>query len=288
MKRFLVVPVALALFAVAPVTQAQRQRAVRIPAAPCSFALTLAFANPVSDAGMVRGRIDVVSSPSSCVSWNAYSPVDWIVFESGDTAAQAAVTVKPNPSSDVRTAVVHIAGLDLGITQLGKIEVPIIDTGIVQNGTFTTDLANWGWQERFPNGTGSVTWSSFDANGSTASGSMRLRNTLLTGPGMQELQCVSVVAGQIYNFKFAYRMQPSSGLMQVSVFHLDSTDCSGVYALDFTQQFFPSGNDNWFHGEGTFRVGGGARSALIVFASKTQSANQSFDTYIDDVTMKLQ
>jgi hypothetical protein len=288
MKRFLVVSVALALFAVAPMTQAQRQRAVRIPAAPCSFALTLGFLNPVPDLGLVRGRIDVLSSSPSCVSWNAYSPVDWITFEPGDTAAAAAVTVQPNASSEARTAVVHIAGLDLGITQLGKVDVPIVDTGIVQNGTFTSDLTNWGWQERFPNGTGSVTWSNLDADGSSVSGSMRLRNTLLTGPGMQQLQCVSVTAGQIYDFQFAYRMQASSGLMQVSVFHLDSTDCSGVYTLDFTQQYFPSGNDNWFHGEGTFRVGGGARSALIVFASKTQSANQSFDTYIDDVTMNLQ
>jgi hypothetical protein len=287
MKRLLVLPLALVLLA--PIAEAQRQRAVHSSAPPCSFSLSLAYADPVPDVGMVRGRIVLTPSAPTCTSWNAYSPVDWIVFEPGNPANEAAMTVKRNESTTARAATVRVAGLELNVTQQGKVEVPIIEVGVVKNGTFASDLANWGWQDRFPNGVGTVTWAAgIDANGSAASGSMRLRNTLLDGPGMQSLQCVSVEAGVVYNFSFAYRMQVSgSGLMQVSVFDLESADCTGPYFVRFTKQYFPNGTDAWRRDTNTFRLGGTARSSLIVFASKTQT-NAAFDVYIDDVVMKLE
>lgn len=286
MKRLLILPLALVLLA--PLAQAQRHRAVHSSAPPCSFSLSVVYADPVPDVGMVRGRIVVTPSVASCTSWSAFSPVDWIVFEPGNTANEAAITVKPNESAAARAATVRVAGLSLAVNQQGKIAPPIIEEGIVKNGTFNTDLANWGWQDRFPNGVGLVSWVASDANGNPASGAMLLRNTLLAGPGMQSLQCVSVNSGAVYSLSFAYRMQVSgSGLMQVSVFDLESADCTGPYSVRFTKQYFQSGSDAWRRDTNSFRLGGTAKSALIVFASKT-SNNAAFDLTIDDVAMKLE
>jgi all-beta uncharacterized protein len=286
MKRFLGVSLALAFLAVAPYAEAQRQRAVRSPAPPCSFSLSVGYADPISDAGMVRGHI-TVTPLAGCTSWNAFSPVDWIVFED-DTTTDVKITVQPNSSTNARTAKVRVAGLDFSVTQQGRVEVPIIETGVVKNGTFAADLANWGWQDRFPNGVGTVTWNALDANGNPGSGSMRLRNTALPGPGMQSLQCVNVSAAAIYTFSFAYGMMPAGGLMQVSVFDLDTEDCTGPYVLRFTKQYFPNGDENWRRAAtDPFRVGAFAKSALIVFASKTTTSN-AFDAYIDDVVLKLE
>ncbi|HEX7833767.1 MAG TPA: BACON domain-containing carbohydrate-binding protein [Thermoanaerobaculia bacterium] len=286
MNRFLGVSLALAFLAVAPFAEGQRQRAVRSPAPPCSFSLSIGYANPISDTGLIGGHITVTPS-AGCTSWNAFSPVDWIVF-ADETTTDVKITVQPNSSTNPRTAVVRVAGLDFSVTQLGRIEVPIIETGVVKNGTFATDLSNWGWQDRFPNGVGSTTWSSLDANGNPGSGSLRLRNTALAGPGMQLLQCVNVTPAAVYAFSFAYAMMPSGGLMQVSVFDLDTEDCTGPYVLRFTKQYFPNGTENWRRDTNSFRLGGAAKSALIVFASKTTPVNVPFDAYVDDVVLKLE
>ncbi len=291
MKRLLLQSLALAMtVALVPAAQAQRQRSVRVSAPSCSFSLSIAYADPVPDTGMVRGRIVVTPSPSSCTSWNAYSPVDWIVFESGAPANEAALTVLVNTSTVARTATVRIAGIDLPVTQLGKVdvpEVPIVDTGVVKNGTFNTDLANWGWQDRFPNGVGTVTWASgVDANGSAGSGSIRLRNTALEGPGIQSLQCVSVEPGLNYTYSFAIRLGPASaGLAVTSVFDLESTDCSGPYFVRFTQSYYGDASNSWQRKSNTFRVGFAARSLLVVLAGKTNTS-APFDVYFDDVSVK--
>lgn len=288
MKRILGVSLALAFLVVAPYAEAQRQRAVRSPAPPCSFSLSIGYADPISDAGLVRGHITVTPS-AGCTSWNAFSPVDWIVFED-DTTTDVKITVLSNSSTNARTAKVRVAGLDFSVTQQGRVEVPIIETGVVKNGSFNTDLANWGWQDRFPNGVGTVVWTSLDANGNAGSGSMRVRNqpSAVTA-GMQILQCVNVNAAAIYNFSFAYAMTQSGGLMQVSVFDLDTDDCSGPYVLRFTKQYFPNGTDAWRRATSDpFRVGFAAKSALIVFASKTTSNLNPYDVYIDDVVLKLE
>lgn len=286
MKRILGVSLALALLAVAPFAEAQKQRAVRVPAPQCSFALSFGFADPISEAGLSGGFITLTPSSPNCTSWSAYSPVDWISFATQSTT-QAVMIVTANPSTSARTASVRVAGNDFTVTQQGKIEPPLVETGIVKNGTFDLDLANWGWQDRFPNGVGTFNWSSFDANASATSGSLQLRNTAVAGPGMQRLQCVTVTAGAVYSFSFAYRMRPSGGLSQVSVFDLDTEDCTGVYVLRLTKQYFPNNSDTWRRDTNSFRMGGAAKSALIVFASKT-STSAGFDLFVDDVVLKLE
>jgi hypothetical protein len=284
MKRILGVSLALAVLAVAPGADAQKQRAVRVPAPPCSFSLSFAFADPIPDAGLAGGRITVTPSAPTCTSWGTYSPVDWISFATESTT-NATITVTPNPTTSVRSAQVRVAGVDFNITQQGRVDPPFVELGIVKNGSFNVDLANWGWQDRFPNGVGTATWAAVDANNAAGSGSMQLRNTAVPGPGMQRLQCVSVTSGALYTFSFAYRMPPSGGLAQVSVFDLETDDCTGPYALRFTRQYFPNGTQNWRRDSEIFRMAFAARSALIVFASKTQT-NSGFDVNLDDVALK--
>jgi hypothetical protein len=285
MRRLLAV---LALLALVPPAEAQRHRAVRPPAPPCAFSVSLAYPDPVPDAGMLRGRMIVTPSPASCTSWNAYSPVDWIVIEAGAAANELAITVRPNEVTTPRAANLLVAGLEVPLTQLGRPETPIIETGIVKNGTFAKDLANWGWQDRFPNGVGTVSWSAVDANGSATSGSILLRSTAIPGPGIQSLQCVSITPGQVYEYRFAIRLGPETeGVAVTSVLDLDSADCTGPYAVRFTEQITGDASRSWQRRTATFRAGFEARSALIVLASKTKT-NAAFDAHFDDIVLTQQ
>lgn len=287
MKRILLL--ALSLFVCVSAAEAQRQRAVRIPAPACSFALSIAFANPVADTGVVRGRIIVTPSSGACTSWNAFSPVDWIFFEPGDAPNEAAITVRENLETTPRAARVRIAGTEVEITQLGRPSPPLIDTGLVKNGAFDTNLDHWGWQDRFPNGPGSVEWTSLDSNGSSQSGSIRLRGTSNGSqiPGKQILQCVPVQGGQVYTFGVDVRTGTTEqGVGVISLFDLVTDDCSGPYTLAFTQHYNGNGVD-WTRESRSFRVGIDARSLLIVLASKTKLTTP-FDVYLDDITLKLE
>jgi len=285
MKRSLVAAFAFATLVV-PAAHAQRHRAVRVVAPACTFSLSVDYPNPVPDTGMTQGRITVTPSSQSCTSWNAFSPVDWISID-GQTDTVLTISVKSNASSTARTAALRIAGLDLFVTQQPHVDQPpLIETGLVKNGTFNTDLTNWGWQDRFPNGVGTVTWSSSDAQNSAGSGSMMLRSTAIPGPGIQSLQCVTgIVSGQVYNYSFYIRLgNVNQGVGVTSVFDLDTDDCSGPYTLRYTQNFNGDGT-TWQKVSNSFRVGFSAKSMLIVLASKTK-LNTPFDVFYDDIAVK--
>ncbi|HEX2835266.1 MAG TPA: BACON domain-containing carbohydrate-binding protein [Thermoanaerobaculia bacterium] len=260
---------------------------MRVPAPQCSFSLSFGFADPIPDAGLAGGFITLTPSASGCTSWSAYSPVDWISFATQSTT-QAVMVVTANPSTGARSASVRVAGNDFTVTQQGKVEPPLIETGIVKNGTFDLDLANWGWQDRFPNGVGTSNWSNVDANGNSLSGSLLLTSVPGSVPGIQRLQCVQVTPATGYTFSFAYRMSatlPTAGLSAVSIFELESDDCSGPYSLSETGTYYPNGTNDWRRSTFSKPFRFGSRSALIVFASKTQTS-APFDLYVDDVIMK--
>jgi hypothetical protein len=279
--------IALLALAVVPLSaEAQRHRAVRTPAPTCSFSVSIAYADPVPHAGMVAGRIVVTPAPASCASWDAFSPVDWIVVERGAAPNEISVTVTPNETSNPRTANLRIAGVEVPLTQLPRPDSPVIETALVKNGTFDRDLTSWGWQDRFPNGVGDVFWDAADANGSTGSGSMRLRSTALAGPGIQRLQCIAnIEPGQVYEYRFAIRLgAATNGLSQTSVLDLDTPDCSGPYEVRFTEEIAGDAASSWQRRSATFRVRFEARSILIVLAGKTKTA-APFDVFFDDVSL---
>jgi hypothetical protein len=280
----------LLLCALAPAALADRQRSVHVSAPSCSYSLSVVFADPVSDTGLVNGRIVVTPSVASCTSWNAFSPVDWIMLDPGASPGELSVTVKPNTVSLPRQATVRIAGRELVINQLAKPEPPLVDGGIMSNPFFNTDLSSWIWLSRFPIGAGTFQWSPQDANGSLASGSLQLRSTNASAstPGMQRLQCVNFAGGGVYQLNFAYRMLPTGGVTAVSVFELDSPDCSDPsanYAVVASSQYTTNNTTNWRRAELLFATSGTSKTLMVVFGTKAQ-VNPPFDAWIDDVIVK--
>jgi hypothetical protein len=194
--RILSLVLVLPLVFTAATASAQKRRAVRVPAPTCSYGVSTAFADPVPDGGMIRGRVNVATLTSgNCGGWAVGTDSDWVTIEAEPFASTPAayVTVTPNSSEQPRTASIRVAGTTLQITQLGRSAPP--EVNLLTNGRFHVDLSGWGWQERFPNGTGDVSWSSLDADGSMTSGSMRLRDDLNSGPAYQQMGCVNTAPG---------------------------------------------------------------------------------------------
>jgi hypothetical protein len=207
---------------------APRRRAVRSPGQQCTYVVSVGFAaDAVSDQGLSRGVVSVTSIGTSCAGWAVDSPVDWIQVETDGAAAY--VTVSPNFNNVPRSALIRVAGTRLLITQQISVVVSPPVAGLLQNGTFPLDLSHWGWQDRFPNGTGDVSWSSIDANQGIASGSMRLRDDTSSGNAYQQMQCVNTQPG-VYDYGFAVRSASRDGAQGVMAFvNFEGENCTGNY-----------------------------------------------------------
>lgn len=230
-RRFLVL---LSLVLVAGSAFGARRRAVRVPSPDCTYSLSFSLPDPVSDAGIARSRVGVTpSNPAQCAGWAAFANVEWIVVDTVASEGASYVSVLPNTTSQPRVGQVRIGGSTLTITQVGMSEPP--DTNIIQNGRFNVDLANWGWPARFPNGNGSATWSSEDANGSMTSGSIRLRDDVASGPSYQQMQCVTLEPGS-YEYGLAVRSSSRSGMQPfLALIYFQGENCTG----DYTHQGAP-------------------------------------------------
>lgn len=223
--RFLAV--ALVLILVVP-AQAARRRAVRSPGPDCTYSLAVGFATPVISAGLVDGVIQVTGSSAICTGWAAYSSVDWITLQRDGTNVR--VIVQPNETASTRAALITVAGISFQITQSGAtISPPIVPGNLLQNGSFALDLSHWGWQDRFPNGTGDASWSRLDANGSIASGSMLLRDDVESPSAFNRSQCIEAQPG-FYDYGFALRSSSPAGARAIiAMLEFDTRDCSGSY-----------------------------------------------------------
>jgi hypothetical protein len=219
----------LALFFVAGAEAQGRRRAVRTPASDCTFTLTPSFQNPVASAGLDRAAVQVTGSPLGCDSWAAYSTVDWVTIQTDATSAY--ITVQPNQLPETRTTRILIAGVPFDIVQSEDEVVvsPPTLPNVMQNGSFHLDLSHWSWQSRFPNGDGEATWSSLDANGSIASGSMHLTDTLASTQAFSQSQCMQTAPGW-YDYGFAVRANTRTGVRAIlALLEFDTPDCSGGY-----------------------------------------------------------
>ncbi len=260
---------------------ASRRRAVRSPGPDCSFALTRLFADPVPDSGMVDGAVQVVPNPSTCTSWLAFSPVDWILFDV--EAGRALLTVTPNTSPDARSASVRIAGIPLQVTQLGR--PAITDPNLLRNATFDTDISHWGWQDRFPNGTGDASWSPLDANGSAHSGSIRLRDELENTRSFQQLQCVNAAPG-VYRYGAAFRAASRDGARGVIAFlEYPEADCAGEFARVATKIIQPVQSGVWERYDYLDQLSDGNKSILIVIAGWAREPGLQ-EVWVDDVFVR--
>jgi hypothetical protein len=276
--------------AVAPAALARR-RTVRHPATVCAFSLVPVWGSgSVGPDGLTRALVLVYGQSEECSQWAAYSPVDWIVVEAAPQAAQpgAFVTVAPNPTAAQRNAALIIAGVRLVITQDGaaRIAPPAIAGNLLVNGTFDKDVSSWTWFSRFPNGTGTPSWSQFDANDNPLSGSMLLRDSdFLFAQAFQQLQCVRVTAGSgVYEYGTKLRTGSAQGEAAIAILTYASTDCSGNYNGRSDRTLRPSAPGVWQKYDFTHPIIGNARSALIVLASAADTP--PFEVWFDDVYLR--
>lgn len=269
-------------------TSAQRHRAVRSAGPQCAFSLNPTFGTTVSSAGFDNGTIQVIGTPATCTSWNAYSLTDWVTVERvNDTVL---VDVAPNPTNLPRTAVLLIAGIRQELIQENAPAVtPPVDAGnLLKNPGFDTGLLPWGWQDRFPNGTGNAAWAPLDAANNPNSGSIRLRNTRPPDgtPAYQQLQCANVESGTIYEYggKFFASSATAGGAIFAIVEYADE-DCN-VSIL--TKQVKSEASDtpgSWQSVQYAQRLGPTTKSVFIVIASSAKSPG-TFDVHFDDVFLR--
>lgn len=288
MTRFLSSALVFLSLVLAGDVTAAKNRSVR-PAGPqCSFSLSPAFAATVSSAGLSQAALNVIASPSTCTSWNAYSLTDWVVVTRSGNVVR--VDVAPNPLNTPRTATILVAGIRYSFSQEAApvIVPPTIPGNVLQNGGFDADLAFWGFQDRFPNGPGSASWSSADANDNPSSGSIRLRNTrpVEQAHTFQQLQCVAVEAGQIYEYggKF-FASSAEAGTAMWGIVEYADDNCDVAAILVETQVPRSRAPGTWQSHTFTKRMSGTARSAFVVIGSRATEPG-TFEILMDDVFLR--
>lgn len=266
---------------------AERRRAVRTPAPQCAFSLTRTFGSPVSAAGLDNGVIQVIASPGSCTSWNAYSLADWVTVERVNQSVL--VDIAPNPTNVSRTAGLLIAGVRHELIQESAPVSPPVDArNLLKNPGFDGDLSFWGWQDRFPNGNGSAAWSSFDAGSNPNSGSIRLRNTRPPDgtPAYQQLQCAAVEASEVYEYGGSFLASSSTaGSAVFALVEYADDDCNVAILTKEVKVENSSTPGVWQPELYVKRLGNTTRSAFIVIASNAKSPG-TFDVFIDDVFLR--
>lgn len=283
------VPVLLLAISLAPAAFAARTRVIHHPATACSFTLLPAWGStPIASEGQTRGIVFVYGQTGECAQWNAYTDVDWVTIDEGPLDAQPAayVTVAANPNTVARSTTVIIAGVRLVITQEAATLVPP-QQNLVVNGTFNTNLANWGWYERFPNGRGAANWSPLDANDSFSSGSIALRDD---GPGLafQQLQCMPAQKNTNYRFgaKIRTGAATSRGQGIIALFAYAEPDCSGDYTKQQIEGMNPDEPGKWQAFSFTMQTGSRTQAVLLVIASS--AVIPPFETTFDDVFVRTE
>jgi Putative binding domain, N-terminal len=282
MKRLLLI-LALASLA-APAAFARRTRVVHHPAESCSFQLVPVWGTAaVPAAGQTRGIVFIYGQTVDCAQWNGYSPVDWVTVEAAPLDAQPAayVTVAPNVSPEARTVTLIIAGIRLDLTQEGA---PAITTpNLITNGTFNTNIDGWIWYEgRFPNGSGTVSWTPLDANGSFSSGSMSLIDNGRQ-VAMQRLQCLAVNNDTDYRFgaKVLTKVPKQRGDGIIALFLYRTPDCTGEFVESHTRVLSPDQPNVWQDYSFSMSTGSRTESMIVVLASG--AVIHPFETLFDDV-----
>jgi hypothetical protein len=283
MKPRVLVLLSLIVLLVTPAASAQRRRSVRAATPDCSFVLQVQFADPVPDGGIERGQVRVTGFPLSCTQWSAYAYDSWVTVESDATTAF--VTVLPNGDSNVRSAHLTIAGQRVNLTQLGRVE--ITDPTLLTNGHFDSDLRNWGWLARFPNGNGTAIWSSDDANNNPASGSMLLTDDVASGPAYQQLQCVNdVVPGALYDYGAAVRSFSAATAKPVmALVEYDTPDCAGSYPPYQARTITVAEPGVWERRSYAVRLSSKAKSVSMIVAGWARASGVQ-QVWIDDVFLR--
>jgi len=273
----------IALVALAPAASARMRAVHRAAPHQCTFSLAPSWNGAIPAAGVTRAVVLVYGQSQDCAGWAAYSSEAWATVEAAPLDAQPAayVTIPANDQTTTRTATLIVAGVRLPVTQEGATTVVPPRTGLIVNGSFDTNLAPWTWQSpRFPNGRGSANWSSLDANGSPASGSIALRDTDFDLP-FQQLQCVRVTKNTTYRYGAKVRGSEAQGEGVMAVFNYQSADCSGLFTGQFVSVLKPAEPGVWQEFSFSMRTGSQTQSVIVVIASG--ATVPPYEIWFDDV-----
>ena len=270
-----------------------RVRAVA-KSAQCSYGLVPSFSTTsVAAEGLSQSTITVTGVPvagaTACTSWSAYSLTSWVTVTRTATN-RAVVDVAPNPTSTPRTATLLIAGVRLDLVQDASAVVsPPIAGNVLQNGGFDRELSPWGWQARFPNGPGSASWASMDARGNPNSGSIRLINSrapAAQGHTHQQLQCVAVDAGEIYEYGGSFYATSATAVS--AVFSIVEYGDDGCNVAALTNEFQTPRSrtpGTWQTESYTKRMGPTTRSAFVVIGALARTEG-TYEVFMDDVFLR--
>ncbi|HEX6099759.1 MAG TPA: BACON domain-containing carbohydrate-binding protein [Thermoanaerobaculia bacterium] len=282
MKRLVLVLALVSL--AAPTALARRTRVVHHPAESCSFQLVPVWGTAaVPAAGQTRGIVFIYGQTANCAQWNGYSPVDWVTVEAAPMDAQPAayVTVAPNLGAEARSTTLIIAGIRLDLTQEGA--PTLTSPNLVTNGSFNTSIDGWIWYTgRFPNGSGTVSWSLLDANGSPSSGSISVRDNG-SNLALQRLQCLVVNKDTRYRFGTKVRTSAPKerGDGTIALFLYRTPDCTGEFVESETRLLSPAQPNVWQDYSFTMRTGSRTQSMILIIASG--AVIHPFETLFDDV-----
>lgn len=277
----------LLLLSLAADAAAQRRRAVRSPAPQCSYSLVPGWGASIAAAGADNATLTVVASPSTCTSWNAYSLASWVTVERSGNAVL--VDIAPNPTATTRTGTILVAGIRHDLVQdASPVVSPPIAGNLLQNGGFDRDLSFWGWQDRFPNGVGSAAWAPLDAANHPSSGSIHFYNDQRggSGPAYQQLQCVAVEAGEVYDFGGTFfATSTTAGEAIFAVVEYADEGCGTATISRTTQRRRARTPGAWQSESDAMRMGATTQSALLVIGGFA-APGTTYEVYLDDVFLK--
>jgi hypothetical protein len=152
---------------------------------------------------------------------------------------------------------------------------------LVLNGTFNTDLSSW---SAFPQGTGTNTFATLDADGSAASGSAHVTNTTAAGSANSGLmQCRPATAGVSYDMGAKARIPtgqtPATYYFLVAFY--DNLTCSGSGIGSSRADFTPSGSWQGQTITGVVAPAGTVRVHFLLLVFKL-AGSPSLEAYFDD------
>jgi hypothetical protein len=161
---------------------------------------------------------------------------------------------------------------------------PLLAQNLVSDGGFAADLNAW---HHDPNDDGTSAWSSVDANGSAASGSVLLTSTHAINGVLVKLmeQCVPVVAGATYDLSTKVLFsdgETTTGWAEATIYWESGPVCNTYISGNglLTEKTTPG---TWVAGSETFTAPAGATSALVFLGIDKIDVGGSMSARFDDV-----
>jgi hypothetical protein len=214
------------------------------------------------------GHAFVAVTVSGGCDWSPVASDSWIM--AAPASGGVSVDVPPNAATTPRTALIHVRGAVVVVTQAAN-QIP----NLLSNGGFDNSLD--GWSNAF-SGAGSVTWTAGTA----------LITSMQTTPGYQLSQCVSVTGGKRFEAgtKALIPVGQSDGVINLAVYEYWVPNCTvsaGYHQHPLQAARTPIGP--WFDSSIVWNSDFGTKSILVVIGAGG-SFSPPFSAYFDDVFIR--